>query len=174
MSCQPPGQPTVRHIAQGQFAVGGDPALVITTVLGSCVAVCLLDPTARLGGMNHILLPDRTGRGRVIDGFGASAMEQLINALLKAGASRDRLCAKVFGGAKMVANLTDIGALNARFAIDYLACERIPVAATSLGGDRARMVRYWPASGLVRQKLLEWPHDVVPARVPANGVELFR
>jgi chemotaxis protein CheD len=106
----PQGRPASLVITQGEFAVGDSPDMVISTILGSCVAVCLRDPILRIGGMNHILLPNAAG-GRIgAVSFGASDMERLMNALLKRGAMRSRLEAKVFGGAAVVSGLSDIGA----------------------------------------------------------------
>ena len=88
------------HIIQGEYKVVSDPDVVLTTILGSCVAACLRDPVSGVGGMNHFLLP---GTGSVTGGdatrYGVHLMELLINGLLKQGARRDRLEAKIFGGA---------------------------------------------------------------------------
>jgi chemotaxis protein CheD len=107
-------------------------------------------------------------------------MELLINALLKRGAARDRLEAKLFGGAKMMNALSDIGGQNARFAREFLAREGIPLIGESLGGERARRIQFWPASGRARQ-LLVAAHEarVVEAPPPPpppakiGDVELF-
>ena len=164
----------IKHISQGEFAVDNAPDAIIATILGSCVAACIWDPLARVGGMNHILLPDRTEIVPAVNGFGASAMEQLINALLKRGAQRARLRAKAFGGAKMIANFTDIGERNAAFVTDYLKAEGIPCEGASFGGNQARMVRFWPHTGVARQRLVERIEENIPVQKPkANDVELF-
>ncbi|MBY0421209.1 MAG: hypothetical protein K2Q06_02815, partial [Parvularculaceae bacterium] len=123
----------VVHLIQGEYRVASDPATCFSTVLGSCVATCLHDPLAKIGGINHFLLPG--GRDRQSDSlsYGVHAMELLINALLKRGASRDRLEAKLFGGARMMNTLSDIGAQNAAFARDFLIREHIPLIGESLG-----------------------------------------
>ena len=92
---EPPA--TVRlHVGQGEHLITGDPEVMLTTILGSCVAMCLRDPVARIGGMNHFLLPsgrmDGADEGRR---YGAYAMEVLINGVLSAGGRRDRLEAKL-------------------------------------------------------------------------------
>ncbi len=163
-------------IAQGQFALGTAPDRVISTILGSCVAVCLWDPAAAVGGMNHILLPqgerDRLGPLN----FGASDMERLLNALLKAGAVRRRLRAKAFGGAAMVTGLSDIGSQNVAFVRRFLRSEGIPCVAESLGGTRARRVQFWPTSGRARHRFVgraRVSEPTVPAIRQANGVEFF-
>ncbi len=165
-------------ITQGQYAVSGDPDVTIATVLGSCVACCLWDRVGGLGGMNHMLLTQRQRGNMSCDALGVNAMELLINELLKLGARRDRLQAKVFGGARMVDGLSDIGSANAAFTLDFLAREGIACTAQSLGGITARQIRFWPASGIVRQKItpISVANESVPqatADAQGNGLELF-
>lgn len=129
------------------LVIDNDTALV--TVLGSCVAACIRDPLLKLGGMNHFLLPD----GNVGDGaparYGSYAMELLINDLLKRGAARNRLEAKVFGGANVLKGFTSnpVGTRNAEFVRRYLDAERIPVIAEDLRGIHPRKVWYFPIPG---------------------------
>ncbi len=134
-----------------------------------------------IGGMNHFLLAQAQGPSAVKDNrYGVHAMEMLINGLLRAGARRDALRAKLFGGAKIAANLRDIGASNAEFAREFLRIEGIPCVAESLGGIQARRVTFVPTTGRARQLLI--PNDAVqepvarplpvrPAATPA--IELF-
>ena len=148
----------------------------MSTVLGSCVAACLFDPVRGVGGMNHFLLAD--GDGEEAMRYGAYAMEVLINDLLKLGASRERLQAKLFGGAKMIERLNDIGADNARFARRFLATEGIPIVGESLGGRRARRIEFWPVGGRARQREVEQFVDTAAARpaprpVIDDDIELF-
>lgn len=165
------------NITQGEFATGCSEDQVITTILGSCVAACLWDPVANIGGMNHILLPDTSG-GDGSFGSGVNAMELLINAITKRGAVKSRLKAKVFGGSKMISRLSDIGEQNAKFVIHFLHDEKIDCLAQSLGGDQPRRIQFWPYSGRARQKLLgpiEFPEELV-AVVPdtkRSDIELF-
>lgn len=171
----------VVHLIQGEYRVSSDPATCFSTVLGSCVATCLHDPLAKVGGINHFLLPGgREGQSDSLS-YGVHAMELLINALLKRGAARDRLEAKIFGGARMMNALSDIGAQNGRFAREFLTRESIPLIGESLGGDRARRVQFWPASGRARQ-LLVAPHEApveapppppAPAAAKTGDLELF-
>lgn len=160
------------HVLQGDCKVSGNSNTMMTTILGSCIAVCMFDETAHCGGMNHFLLPDgdqnEGGRQR----YGAYSMEVLINELLKIGARRDRLRAKVFGGGRMVAGFQDIGARNASFTMEFLNLERIPCLGHSTGGNRARRIRFYPATGLARQQLLASAsvESVTPKR-PLNKVE---
>ena len=140
------------NIVQGEQCVSADPQVMISTLLGSCVAACMRDPVAGVGGMNHFLLPGRRG-GSEADGvrFGVHAMELLVNALLGAGARRDRLEGKLFGGAHMMDGLADVGRQNSDFAMSFLAAEGIRYLGGSLGGAAARRVQFWPASGRARQ-----------------------
>lgn len=163
------------HIAQGEFAVGSDSSTSISTILGSCVATCLYDVSAQIGGMNHFLLPDSGGANMNSARYGVNAMELLINALIKKGASRSRLKAKVFGGGRMIAGLTDIGQKNAEFVLDFLRREAIDCVGQSLGGTQARRIEFWPTSGRARQRLLGEARveETVPVQSGGNGVELF-
>lgn len=144
----------VLHVVQGEQLISDERDIVLTTVLGSCVAACMRDPMAGVGGMNHFLLPGALeGRKHDVE-RGVHAMELLINALMRAGARRDRLEAKLFGGARMLKNLSDIGAQNAAFATSFLRQEGIACHADSLGGEQARRIRYAPVSGRAQQLLL--------------------
>ena len=164
-------------IIQGDYAVSSDPAVVMSTVLGSCVAVCLFDPRAGVGGMNHFLLAG-TGGVRSNDmRYGVNAMELLINQLLRAGADRHNISAKLFGGARMTDHARDIGKSNAAFASDFLAQEGIPCLSQSLGGDQARRVQFTPVTGAARQLQIAGaaPELVAekPVAPPAPDITLF-
>lgn len=168
---------TRHNIVQGEYRVSGEANEVITTLLGSCVAACIHDPVARVGGMNHFLLP---GEASGAERYDVHLMELLINGLLKLGASRDKLQAKLFGGAQMMRGLSDIGSSNARFAREFLGREGIALTGTSLGGEIGRRVQFWPATGRARQMLMAKGEDVaaviatVPAQASAGGdLELF-
>jgi chemotaxis protein CheD len=129
--------------------------ILIVTVLGSCVSACVMDPVARIGGMNHFMLPDRAGNNTLLSEparYGAHAMEMLINNLLSMGARRERLEAKVFGAGRVLANMSDVGARNAQFALEYLERERIPVRARDVGGEHARKVYLFVETGKVLVK----------------------
>ena len=169
-----------RPVIQGEHAVSDDPGAVLTTVLGSCVAVCLHDPVRGVGGMNHFLLAENADGVRVAEAamrYGAYAMEVLINDLMKRGARRERLEAKLFGGAKMIDALQDVGAANAAFARRFMADEGITVISASLGGRRARRVEFWPATGRARQREVEEAVGLravpPPAPVVGTDVEFF-
>jgi chemotaxis protein CheD len=150
--------------------------IMIVTVLGSCVSVCLMDSTVRIGGMNHFMLPDRADTQSVIGEparYGAHAMEMLINNLLSMGASRSRLTAKVFGAGRVLPGMSDVGARNAEFAMNYLQRERIPVAASDVGGHHARKVYFFVETGRVRVKeIRELHNNTLIDRERAYAVEL--
>lgn len=145
------------HVIQGEWKVSNDPSVVLSTVLGSCVAACLRDPAAGVGGMNHFLLPgsvDALAQGGDVSRYGVHLMELLINGLLKQGARRDRLEAKIFGGAKTIASFSNVGQQNADFATRFLRDEGIQIVSSSTGGDAGRKLEFWPVSGRARQYAL--------------------
>lgn len=152
----PDGAGATRTIAllQGEHHVSADPDEVITTVLGSCIAACLWDARAGIGGMNHFLLPDGPAGGANSLRYGLHAMELLINALLRRGADRGALRAKLFGGAHLQIHLPDIGSRNMAFAQDFLRREGIACVGGSVGGNRGRRLRFWPCDGRAQQFLL--------------------
>ncbi|WP_102959958.1 chemotaxis protein CheD [Mangrovicella endophytica] len=167
------------NLIQGEYKVESGENVVITTLLGSCVAACMRDPGAGVGGMNHFLLPgfdDSQGRA---ESFGLYLMEMLINGLLKKGARRHCLEAKLFGGASTMEGLRDIGSQNIAFAKRFLEMEGIAHVGGSLGGDRGRRIEFWPHSGRARQILMdraETPKIVPvapPARQSVGDLELF-
>lgn len=173
------------HVGQGEHHVSSEGDVVMTTILGSCIAACIRDPGLGLGGMNHFLLPDGDGAASEEEAkrYGVNAMEILINSLLRAGARRDRLEAKLFGGASMFDRLRNIGAENAAFAKRFLLAEGITVIGGDTGGTQARRVRYRPASGKAMQRLLadadpgvfvrERKAAVVPPPADSGDLELF-
>jgi chemotaxis protein CheD len=139
-------------VLPGEFFVSDEDMLIVTT-LGSCIAACLWDRERRIGGMNHFMLPDGEGdSGR----YGSYAMELLINQLMKRGATRSALEAKVFGGGAVIAAMTslNVGQRNTQFVLDYLRTERIPVVSKDVLDTCARKVCMLPASGKVLMKRL--------------------
>lgn len=143
-------------VLPGEYAAARDPRMLVT-LLGSCVAACLHDPLAGVGGMNHFLLPGtEQGPGGESARYGSYAMEVLINALFKLGATRARLQAKVFGGAAVLPGLAsgNIGERNAAFVLAYLEAERIALVAQDLGDIVPRRVHFFPATGRTLVKRL--------------------
>ncbi|MEQ6291740.1 chemoreceptor glutamine deamidase CheD [Vogesella sp. GCM10023246] len=131
-----------------------DDGLLLVTVLGSCVSACLRDRVTGIAGMNHFMLPDQgsSSSDRLMPArFGTHAMELLINDMLKLGANRRTLEAKVFGGGSVLDGMTkvNIGQRNASFVHAFLAQEHIPIVAEDLGADIARKVYFFTDSGKV-------------------------
>ncbi len=169
------------------FATGTD--MLLVTVLGSCVAACIRDPELGIGGMNHFMLPEADSAGPAGNAarYGSYAMEMLINQLIKLGAVRSRLEAKVFGGGSVIAGMTqvNVGERNAKFVLQFLRTEGIRVAARDLNDIYPRKVYYFPASGRVLvKKLLNTHNQTIVERettyrtrlvsAPAGGdIELF-
>lgn len=159
-------QLTKIHVIQGEYRVVDRPNVVLATILGSCVAACLRDPEAHVGGMNHFLLPGDLDGTKAADAerYGVHLMELLVNGLLKRGARRERLEGKLFGGARMLDGLPDIGSKNASFARRFLNNEGIRIVAEDLGGARGRRLEYYPRSGRARQIFLSgYVHKSQPA-----------
>ena len=124
------------HIIQGEYRISNRPDSVLTTLLGSCVAACIWDPALKIGGMNHFLLPgEDDAQFSDSERIGVHLMELLVNGLLREGAARARLQAKLFGGGNMNSSLADIGARNGVFARGFLRNEGISLIGESLGGD---------------------------------------
>jgi chemotaxis protein CheD len=141
-------------VLPGEFFVS-DEDIVITTVLGSCVAACIWDRHAGVGGMNHFMLPGGEGGGRDADliglagRYGVFAMEQLINELIKRGGRKANFEAKVFGGGQVLRNMTsiNIGERNAQFVEQFLRTEGIRIGARDLLDVHPRRVAFFPATG---------------------------
>lgn len=158
------------HVIQGEYAVSNSDGAVITTLLGSCVSACLWDERAKIGGLNHIVLPDGGADVAQTAYLGVNAMELLINDIIKMGGQRMRLKAKLFGGARMIAGLSDVGARNAKFVEEFLERENIPILSQSLGGTSARKIQFWPTSGRARQMLLG--ENAIEEKVPPAPVRI--
>jgi chemotaxis protein CheD len=138
--------------------------MLIVTVLGSCVSACIRDRVSGLGGMNHFMLPDGGGDGSPVSAsarYGTYAMEILINDLLKAGARRENLEAKVFGGGAVLKGFTaiNVGERNAAFVLNFLKVEKIRVVAEDLNDIHPRKVYFFPRTGKVLVKKLMQTHN---------------
>ncbi|EYC49610.1 chemotaxis protein CheD [Hylemonella gracilis str. Niagara R] len=143
-------------VLPGEYFVTGEDVLVMT-VLGSCIAACIWDNKARLGGMNHFMLPEgEDGSGR----YGSYAMELLLNEMFKLGARRETMQAKIFGGGAVMAGFTtmNVGERNTQFVFDYLAAERIPVVSQDVLDVHPRKVCFFPVTGKVLVKRLAHAH----------------
>lgn len=174
------------RVLPAQYVVTDQP-LALVTLLGSCVAACLYEPALALGGMNHFMLPGDTSGETICARYGVHAMELLINDLLKRGARRPQLLAKVFGGGNVLSGFHSdpIGTRNARFVLEYLVAEGITVMAQDLGDNQARKVCFYPQTGrtLVRRLPRTHYNGIIDAEralygqmartPPSGGVELF-
>ena len=157
-------------ILPGEYYYTGKNMLIVT-VLGSCVSACIRDRITGLGGMNHFMLPDGGGdAGSPVSAsmrYGTYAMEVLINDLLKAGARRENLEAKVFGGGAVLRGFTamNVGERNAAFVTQFLKTERIPVLAEDLNDIYPRKVYFFPRTGKVLvKKLMQTQNDTLAKR----------
>lgn len=171
-------------ILPGEYFVHDQDLLVMTT-LGSCIAACLWDRHAKIGGMNHFMLPEGTGdSGR----YGSYAMELLINEMMKRGASRASLEAKVFGGGQVITgmNTINVGERNTTFVLDYLKTEHIPIVSKDVLDIYPRKVCFLPASGKAMVKRLATANTealaaqdrtaaqrAVPSTTGGGSVDLF-
>lgn len=175
----------VARVLPGELYVSNSQEM-ITTVLGSCIAACICDPSTGIGGMNHFMLPDTTeSSDGLATRYGLHAMEELINGIMKNGGRRDSLQVKLFGGGKMIPAMSDVGAKNISFAREYLKHEGLVIASEDLGSIYPRKVNYFPTTGRAMLKRLRPLHNQVLAereqqlmqRITAapkgNDVELF-
>lgn len=145
-----------RTVIQGDVVISDNADVLLTTLLGSCISVCMYDPLAGIGGINHFLLPNGEGcDNNTALRFGVNAMEKLVNGILSGGGRRDRLLCKAFGGAAIIPSLGHIGQENSTFVRRYLEEERITCIAQSLGGTQARRIRFWPTTGRAQQNLVD-------------------
>ncbi|MES2365371.1 MAG: chemoreceptor glutamine deamidase CheD [Pseudomonadota bacterium] len=147
-------------ILPGEYYYTGKEMLIVT-VLGSCVAACIRDRVSGIGGMNHFMLPDSGNEANsplsASMRYGAYAMEVLINQLLKAGARRENMEAKVFGGGNVLRGFTtiNVGERNAQFVRDYLRAENMRIIAEDLNDIHPRKVYFFPRTGKVLVKKLK-------------------
>jgi len=161
---------TSKHVAKilpGEYYVTAHDEF-ITTVLGSCISACIRDPIFGIGGMNHFMLPiNKTGDPRawganVVSSatrYGNFAMEHLINGILTNGGQRKNLEVKVFGGGRIIGNMTDVGMNNIDFVRDYIDAEALKLVAEDLGDIYPRKVMYDPKTGKVKMKKLRSMHN---------------
>jgi chemotaxis protein CheD len=171
-------------ILPGEYFVHNEDMLIMTT-LGSCIAACIYDRNAKVGGMNHFMLPEGAGdSGR----YGSYAMELLINEMMKRGAQRMTMEAKIFGGGQVVSGMTsmNVGERNTTFVMDYLKTERIPVVSKDVLDIYPRKVCFLPGSGKAMVKRLAPANTdalvaqdraavkkAIPASTGGGSVDLF-
>jgi chemotaxis protein CheD len=143
------------YLYPGQIVTSGQP-LMVSTILGSCVSICLWDPAAKIGGVNHYLLPNNPLNGQSDLRYGNTAIERLIERLLALGVKKQLLVAKVVGGASILTNFSDtrksIGDQNVDIARTLLAKHGINVSGEQTGGTRGRKLLFHTGNGCVFSK----------------------
>lgn len=158
----------IAKILPGEFYVSKN-AEIISTVLGSCISACIWDEVNGVGGMNHFLLPVQktissknwgSDPASYTTRYGNWAMEYLVNEVIKHGATRNNMKAKIFGGGKIInAMTTDVGNGNVEFVLEYLKLENIPIIAQDTGGPWPRKVMFDPLTGRAQVKKLRSMHN---------------
>ncbi|HXH94212.1 MAG TPA: chemotaxis protein CheD [Thermoanaerobaculia bacterium] len=143
------------YLYPGQIVTSGQP-LMVSTILGSCVSICLWDPAANIGGINHYLLPNNPLTGQSDLRYGNTATERLIEALLGLGVKKQRIVAKIVGGASILTNFSDtrksIGDQNVDIARTLLAKHGIDISGEQTGGTRGRKLLFHTGNGCVFSK----------------------
>lgn len=131
---------------------------IVSTILGSCVAICLFDPILRIGGINHFMLPLWNGQGLASPKYGNIAIEKLVEKMYYLGSKKGNLVAKVFGGGEVIETKIrqfNIGERNIIIAVEMLENLRIPIMAKSVGGKFGRKIQYDTHLGEVKQRFIE-------------------
>lgn len=148
----------IASILPGEFFVSAQP-MIVYTVLGSCISACIRDPIARVGGMNHFMLPEPNEAASDSWGestrYGSYAMESLINEILKRGGLKSRLEVKLFGAGKIYEGKIDVGARNAEWVLGFLKMEGLTAVKVDLGDVYPRKVYYFTDAGRVLVKKIE-------------------
>lgn len=171
----------VAKIVPGEFYITRHNEM-ITTVLGSCIAVCVYDTASGIGGMNHFMLPSMNGQGisdndyfNVCGRYGDNAMKNLLSGMLKHGAKRQSLKIKVFGGGQILASKGDVGARNIEFINEYIAKKELVVTGMDVGGMYPRKVNFYPDTGRAQvKKLKSLNNDTIFQREQNYETELTR
>ena len=169
---------TIAKVLPGYFYVTRSEESLVT-VLGSCISACIRDPLARVGGMNHFMLPlgseqraqEWGSEQGAMNRFGNFAMENLINTIIKHGGSKSRLEVKLFGGGHVMDISSNVGAKNAKFAEKYLEYEGLSLSSADVGGEFARKIIYDPMTGKVKLKRLK---EVFNGYVASQEKELMQ
>ncbi|WP_370682499.1 chemoreceptor glutamine deamidase CheD [Comamonas sp. GB3 AK4-5] len=163
-------------VLPGEYFVTSE-NMAIVTVLGSCIAACLWDSSLNVGGMNHFMLPDGDA-GDVSGRYGSYAMELLINEMMKLGARRESMQAKIFGGGAVMANFTtmNVGERNTDFVTQYLNTERIPIVSEDVLDIYPRKVVYFPTTGkaLVKRLAHAHPEELVAQERRGNAATVAK
>jgi len=137
---------------------------IVTTVLGSCVSVCLWDPILKAGGINHYMLPFWNGEGLASPKYGNIAISKLVKKMLDMGCSKGKLKAKIFGGGDMLRlskGVLNVGERNIILARDMLKQEGIAIVGSDVGGPTGRKIIFNTYSGEILMKRLNKQIDDV-------------
>lgn len=152
------------EIYSGEYFVTKEQNIVITTLLGSCIAVCMKDSFSSVAGINHYLLPDSKHRLKEVrkndSRYGINAMQLMIEGMIKLGASRSSLQAKVFGGGQAGDDLNNVSKSNIEFVFNYLNQENIPVLAQDVGGRIGRKIFFFPSDFKVLLKRISFQNQL--------------
>ncbi len=150
-------EPIKHYLLPGGIKFSKRP-MEITTLLGSCISVCLWDSNLKIGGINHYMMPYWNGDGLASPKFGNIAIEKLIKSMIALGSNKNDMVAKVFGGAAVLSSsacIFNIGERNISTQRDILLQEGIPVVAKSIGGDRGRKLIFNTTTGTVKMKFIQ-------------------
>ena len=173
-----------RYLHPGQVLIATEPSAV-TTILGSCISVCLFDPKRGIGGINHFVLPNFAGRGPTSARFGNVAVENLVDGMLETGCSRYDLRAMLFGGSHLLrgfegpsekSSTAELGARNAEVARSMLESARIAIVGEDVGGRHGRKLVFFTDDGSFRVKPLQGPHgsEQHPRAAPRDRTSRWR
>ena len=161
-----------QHYLYPAALYASDEECIVTTVLGSCVAVCLFDKTTNIGGINHFMLPYWNGQGLSSPKYGNIAIPKLIDKLASLGVKKSHLIAKVFGGGEVIeasSQIFNIGVRNIALAEELLHELKIPIVARSVGGKNGRKITFNTKTGEVKQKLITTKRLDLSAFHPDNA-----
>ncbi len=181
---------TVIKLYSGECYVTDQPGEMIMTILGSCISACMRDPSTGIGGMNHFLLPGNVDDAEMrasndADRYGAFAMENLINGIMKLGGRKENLEVKLFGGGNVTSSSAMIGSKNVSFVHKFMKNEGLRVVSEDLGGTHPRRLHYFPDTGKVMMRKLRRKEDMriverektyqrsITQQDTGNDVELF-
>jgi chemotaxis protein CheD len=156
MALEAVSAPDVYYVEPGQLLVSTEPC-TLRTILGSCITICLFDPEQRIGGMNHYMLASSFSQNERSLRHGNIASPELLSRLLRLGCQRSTLRASVYGGARVLSDVSDLmhlGRRNAEFAIDWLHEQRIAIVASDILGNCARRLDFHVSDGTASVRLL--------------------
>ena len=153
---------TVIKLYSGGYYASRSKGEMVVTILGSCIACCLYDPMNKVGGINHFLVPgiDNVHTNDASARYGINAMELVINDMVKIGAQKKHMVAKIFGGSNMIDISSKIGEKNISFVKDFLQNEGIDITASDVGGSCPRRVHFEPNTGKVKIRKLKRVEDM--------------